>query len=65
MNKSQEQQLTKAIRQQMTTIRNQSIVGGMRASFAIVLDICNKSDISAEEKVDKIKDLCEKGLKRK
>ena len=56
--------VTARVRQEMTKVRNDAIVTGMRSALAVVLDYCNK-DISAEDKIAEIQKFCEKGLNKK
>lgn len=61
MNKEQEEKLTKEIKAEMTKVRNDAIVTGMKAAISVVLDMCNKNK-TTEEKLKEIKEFCEKGL---
>ncbi len=61
MNKEQEEKLTKQIKTEMTRVRNDAIVTGMKSALSVVLDMCNKEKTD-KEKLDEIKEFCEKGL---
>lgn len=61
MNKEQEEKLTKQIKTEMTRVRNDAIVTGMKSALSVVLDMCNKEKPN-EEKLKEIKELCEKGI---
>ena len=61
MNKEQEDRLTKQIKAEMTRVRNDAIVTGMKSALSVVLDICNKEK-SAEDRLSEIKEFCEKGI---
>lgn len=61
MNKQQEELLTQKIKLEMTKVRNNAIVTGMKSALRIVLDMCNK-DETTEDKLENIKWFCEKGL---
>ena len=61
MNKEEEARITEQIRQEMTRVRNDAIVTGMKSALCVVLDMCNK-DMTDKEKLDEIKMFCEKGL---
>ena len=65
MNKEQEMIVTARVRQEMTRVRNDAIVTGMRSALAVVLDYCNKEDLFPEEKIAEIQKFCEKGLNKK
>lgn len=57
--------MTARVRQEMTRVRNDAIVTGMRSALAVVLDYCNKEDLFPEEKIAEIQKFCEKGLNKK
>lgn len=61
MNKEQEEKLTKQIRMEMTKVRNDAIVTGMKSALSVILDMCNK-DKTTEDKLKEIKEFCEKGI---
>lgn len=61
MNKEQEEKLTKQIKTEMTRVRNDAIVTGMKSALSVVLDMCN-SEKPTEDKLKEIKEFCEKGL---
>lgn len=61
MNKEQEEKLTKQIKMEMTRVRNDAIVTGMKSALSVVLDMCN-SEKPTEDKLKEIKEFCEKGL---
>lgn len=61
MTKEQEVRLTEQIKTEMTRVRNDAIVAGMKSALGVVLDMCNK-DKTDEEKLKGIKEFCEKGL---
>lgn len=61
MNKEQEAKITKQIKEEMTKVRNDAIVVGMKSALSVVLDMCKKEK-SAEERVREIEEFCEKGL---
>lgn len=61
MNKEQEEKLTNQIKQEMTKVRNDAIVVGMKSAMSVVLDICGK-DIPDYKKLRDIKEFCEKGI---
>ena len=61
MKKQQEEKLTNQIRLELTKIRNDAIVTGMRSALSVVLDMCNK-EASVDDKLNEIKEFCEKGL---
>lgn len=61
MTQEQEVRITEQIRSEMTRVRNDAIVAGMKSALSVVLDMCNK-DKTAEEKLKEIKEFCEKGL---
>lgn len=53
--------ITEQIKVEMTRVRNDAIVTGMKSALSVVLDMCNK-DNSNEEKLKEIREFCEKGL---
>ena len=61
MNKEQEEKLTKQIKTEMTRVRNDAIVTGMKSALSVVLDMCNNNK-TTEETLKEIKEFCEKGL---
>ena len=61
MTKEQEVRLTEQIKTEMTRVRNDAIVAGMKSALSVVLDMCNK-DKTDDEKLKDIKEFCEKGL---
>lgn len=61
MTKEQELKITEKIKTEMTRVRNDAIAVGMKSALGVVLDMCNK-DKSNEEKLEEIKEFCEKGL---
>ena len=61
MTKDQEVKITEQIKTEMTKVRNDAIVVGMKSALSVVLDMCNKEK-SDEEKLKEIKEFCEKGL---
>jgi len=61
MNKEQEEKVIKKVKEEMTRVRNNSIVAGMKSALSVVLDMCNK-DISDDHKLKEIRVFCEKGL---
>lgn len=61
MNKEQEKKFTKQIKTELTKVRNDAIVTGMKSALSVVLDMCNNNK-TTEEKLKEIKELCEKGL---
>ena len=46
---------------EMTRVRNDAIVTGMKSALSVVLDMCN-SEKPTEDKLKEIKEFCEKGL---
>lgn len=63
MNKEQETKLTEAIKEEMTRLRNNSIVTGMKSAIGVVLNMCNNDKLTTEEKLEEIKLFCENSLK--
>lgn len=63
MNKEQETKLTGAIKEEMTRLRNNSIVTGMKSAIGVVLNMCNNDKLTTEEKLEEIKLFCENSLK--
>ena len=61
MTKDQEVKITEQIKTEMTKVRNDAIVVGMKSALSVVLDMCNKEK-SDEEKLKEIKEFCDKGL---
>lgn len=62
MTNQQEQTLTKRIKEEMTRVRNDAIVTGMKSAMSIILTMCNNSEDFPEDKVRKIQEFCERGL---
>lgn len=63
MNKEQEKILEEAIRDEMTKLRNSSIVAGMKGALGAIYGICQK-EIDAESKLKEIQEYCEKGINK-
>ena len=61
MTKEQEIKLTEHIKKEMTRVRNDAIVTGMKSALSVILDMCNK-DKEPDKKISDIKEFCEKGL---
>lgn len=61
MDKQQEERITKQIKAEMTKVRNDAIVVGMKSALSVVLNMCNK-DTTAKNRLREIKEFCEKGL---
>ena len=61
MTKDQEVKITEQIKTEMTKVRNDAIVVGMKSALSVILDMCNKEK-SDEEKLKEIKEFCDKGL---
>ena len=61
MTKEQEVKITEQIKTEMTRVRNDAIVIGMKSALSVILDMCNKEKLD-EEKLKEIKEFCEKGL---
>ena len=53
--------MTKQIKYEMTRVRNEAIVTGMKSALGVVLSMCEK-DVSDEEKIKEIKEFCDKGI---
>ena len=62
MNKEQETKLTEAIKEEMTRLRNNSIVTGMKSALGVVLNMFNNDKWTTEQKLEEIKSFCEKSL---
>ena len=62
MNREQEKKLTEAIKEEMTVLRNNSIVTGMKSALGVVLNMCNNDKLTTEQKLEEIKYFCEKSL---
>lgn len=62
MNREQEAKLTEAIKEEMTVLRNNSIVTGMKSALGVVLNMCNNDKRTTEQKLEEIKSFCEKSL---
>lgn len=62
MNEEQEKIITNKIRNEMTKVRNDAIVVGMKSALGVVLDMCENKKKSTEEKLKEIKEFCEKGI---
>lgn len=63
MTAEQEAKVVNEIKKEMVKVRNSSIASGMRAALSVVLDMCNKEKSDAE-KIEEIKEFCNKGLNR-
>ena len=63
MNREQEAKLTEAIKEEMTALRNNSIVTGMKSALGVVLNMCSNDKWTTEQKLEEIKSFCEKSLK--
>lgn len=63
MNKEQETKLTEAIKEEMTRLRNNSIVTGMKSAIIVVLNMCNNDNWTTEQKLKEIRLFCERSLK--
>lgn len=63
MNKEQEVKLTEAIKEEMTSLRNNSIVTGMKSAIIVVLNMCNNDNWTTEQKLKEIRLFCERSLK--
>ena len=61
MTREQELKVTKQIKYEMTRVRNEAIVTGMKSALGVVLSMCEK-DVSDEEKIKEIKEFCDKGI---
>ena len=62
MNREQEAKLTEAIKEEMASLRNNSIVTGMKSALGVVLNMCNNDKRTTEQKLEEIKSFCEKSL---
>ena len=63
MNREQEAKLTEAIKEEMTSLRNNSIVTGMKSAIGVILNMCNNDNWTTEQKLKEIRLFCERSLK--
>ena len=65
MKKEDATKLTESLTNGFTKVRNRSFIAGMRTCASMIIDFCNDKKHSPEEKLQIIKDFCEKTVQIK